>query len=95
MMFMSVVDLMAMMEGSGLMSVITVLTFCTSIVLTQRNHTRPIYEDGDWTHCYHIPFTPLVRLYLKTLVKLQQDNLNFIDNHAIPHCREFYLFNFV
>jgi len=94
-MLVSVVDLMAIMEGNGVMSVITVLTFCMTSVSTYRSHMGPIYGDCDWTCCYHIPLTPLVALYLKILIKLQQDNLNFNDNHTVLHCREFYLFNFV
>jgi hypothetical protein len=94
-MFMFVVDLMAMMRGTGSMSVITMLTFCMTSVLTYCGHMRPIYGDCDWTRCCHSPVTPLFHVYRKILVKLQQDNLNFIDNHIFPHCREFYLFNFV
>jgi hypothetical protein len=93
--FMSVVDLMAFMEEIASMSMITVLTFSMSSVLTYCSHMRPIYGDCDWTCCCHIPLTPLVPLYHKILIKLQQDNLNYIENHAVPHCREFYVLNFV
>jgi hypothetical protein len=85
-MFMSVVDLMAFMEEIASMSVITVLTFRVTSVSTYCSHMRPIYRDCDWTCCCHIPLTPLVPFYHKIFVKLQKDNLNYIDNHTVPHC---------
>jgi hypothetical protein len=87
----SVDHLTASIEGTGFMSMTVVLTFV--MILTYCSHIRPINGDCDWTCCYHVPFIPLFHFYLKIPVRLQQDNLNFIDNHTVPHCREFYLFN--
>jgi hypothetical protein len=90
--YMSVVDLTATIIGRGSISVIPILTFCLTSILTYCSHIRPICGNREWTCCCHLPLTPLEYAYLKIPVKLQQDNLKFIDNHTVPQRTEFYLF---